>query len=147
MSCGGTRFQCGINRFQKHSFTTDKPSNQELHNENEKRLSELLNIREQQNHLFTPNTANASKQHNISRETHYTSSKISILDDNLTNNDRIQSPIQPDSVNHIIYVNNTNANANTNANTNANGNENEKRLMDLIRLREYQDKTIFSNLF
>ena len=45
MSCGN-RFQCGITRFQKHSFTPDKPSNQELHNENQKRLSELLKARE-----------------------------------------------------------------------------------------------------
>jgi hypothetical protein len=46
MSCGGNRFQCGITRFQKHSFTPDKPSNQELHNENQKRLNELLKARE-----------------------------------------------------------------------------------------------------
>ena len=45
MSCGN-RFQCGITRFQKHSFTPDKPSNQELHNENQKRLNDLLKARE-----------------------------------------------------------------------------------------------------
>ena len=45
MSCGN-RFQCGITRFQKHSFTPDKPSNPELHNENQKRLSEMLKARE-----------------------------------------------------------------------------------------------------
>ena len=46
MSCGN-RFQCGITRFQKHSFTPDKPSNQELHNENQKRLNNLLKAREE----------------------------------------------------------------------------------------------------
>jgi hypothetical protein len=46
MSCGN-RFQCGITRFQKHSFTPDKPSNQELHNENQKRLNDLLKAREE----------------------------------------------------------------------------------------------------
>jgi hypothetical protein len=56
MSCGN-RFQCGITRFQKHSFTPDKPSNQELHNENQKRLSELLKAREEIDKQFlTPNT-------------------------------------------------------------------------------------------
>ncbi len=45
MSCGN-RFQCGITRFQKHSFTSDKPSNPELHGENQKRLSEMLKARE-----------------------------------------------------------------------------------------------------
>jgi len=45
MNCGN-RFQCGITRFQKHSFTPDKPSNLELHNENQKRLNDLLKARE-----------------------------------------------------------------------------------------------------
>jgi hypothetical protein len=47
MSCGGNRFQCGIGRFSKFS-TTDKPSNQELHNENQKKLSDLMRLREEQ---------------------------------------------------------------------------------------------------
>lgn len=56
MSCGN-RFQCGITRFQKHSFTPDKPSNQELHNENQKRLSELLKAREDiDKQFFSSNT-------------------------------------------------------------------------------------------
>ena len=56
MSCGN-RFQCGITRFQKHSFTPDKPSNQELHNENQKRLSDLLKAREEIDKQFlTSNT-------------------------------------------------------------------------------------------
>jgi hypothetical protein len=48
MSCGGNRFQCGITRFQKHSFTSDKPSNPELHNENQIKLSEMMRMREEQ---------------------------------------------------------------------------------------------------
>ena len=56
MSCGN-RFQCGITRFQKHSFTPDKPSNQELHNENKKRLSDLLKAREDiDKQFFASNT-------------------------------------------------------------------------------------------
>jgi hypothetical protein len=57
MSCNnGNRFQCGITRFQKHSSIPDKPSNQELHSENQKRLNELLKAREaQDNGIFTTN--------------------------------------------------------------------------------------------
>jgi len=50
MSCGdGNRFVCGIKRMAKHAaFAPDKPTNTGLHTENEKRLSELLRLREQQ---------------------------------------------------------------------------------------------------
>jgi uncharacterized protein YqiB (DUF1249 family) len=54
MSCGN-RFQCGITRFQKHSFTPDKPSNVELHNENQQRLNELLKAREEMDKMVTTN--------------------------------------------------------------------------------------------
>lgn len=54
MSCGGNRFSCGIRRYQKHTFEPNRPSNQELHNENETRLSELLRAREQQDQAFFP---------------------------------------------------------------------------------------------
>jgi hypothetical protein len=48
MSCG-TGFTCGIHRFDKYKFSQhDKPANKELHNENEKRLSDLMQLREQQ---------------------------------------------------------------------------------------------------
>lgn len=57
MSCGN-RFQCGITRFQKHSFTPDKPSNVELHNENQKRLSDLLKAREDIDKQFLSTTPN-----------------------------------------------------------------------------------------
>lgn len=54
MSCGN-RFQCGITRFQKHSFTPDKPSNVELHNENQQRLNELLKAREEMDKMVSTN--------------------------------------------------------------------------------------------
>ena len=54
MSCGGNRFACGIRRFEKHKFEPNRPSNQELHNENETRLSDLLRAREQQDQAFFP---------------------------------------------------------------------------------------------
>lgn len=47
--CGGNRFMCGMRRFDKHrTDTPDKPSNQQLHDENNKRLQELMNIRQLQ---------------------------------------------------------------------------------------------------
>lgn len=60
MSCGN-RFQCGITRFQKHSFTPDKPSNVELHNENQKRLSDLLKAREDIDKQFCAKTTKLSE--------------------------------------------------------------------------------------
>ena len=58
MSCG-TSFSCGVHRFDKYKFPQhDKPANKVLHNENEKRLSELMKLREQQDHgIFQPITA------------------------------------------------------------------------------------------
>ena len=55
MSCG-TGFSCGIHRFDKYKFSQpDKPANKELHNENEKRLHDLLRLREQQDYgVFSP---------------------------------------------------------------------------------------------
>ena len=60
MSCGGNRFSCGIRRFEKHKFEPNRPSNQELHNENETRLSELLRAREQQDQAFFPAQTSSS---------------------------------------------------------------------------------------
>ncbi len=60
MSCGGNRFQCGIGRFNKF-VAADKPSNQELHNENQKKLSDLMRLREEQdkgNFSFQPQSIN-----------------------------------------------------------------------------------------
>jgi hypothetical protein len=55
MSCG-TRFSCGIHRFDKYKFSqNDKPANKALHDENENRLKELLKLREQQDYgVFQP---------------------------------------------------------------------------------------------
>lgn len=48
MSCG-TAFSCGVHRFDKYKFAQhDKPANKELHDENEKKLRELMRLREQQ---------------------------------------------------------------------------------------------------
>jgi hypothetical protein len=50
MSCGNS-FSCGIHRFDKYKFPQhDKPANKVLHDENEKRLRELMQLREQQDH-------------------------------------------------------------------------------------------------
>jgi hypothetical protein len=46
MSCGGNRFQCNLTKATRFKFQPDKPSNPELHNENQKRLSDLLRARE-----------------------------------------------------------------------------------------------------
>lgn len=45
MSCGN-RFQCGLRKPSRFSFQPDKPSNPELHNENQKRLTELIKARD-----------------------------------------------------------------------------------------------------
>ena len=67
MSCG-TSFSCGIHRFDKYKFPQhDKPANKVLHDENEKRLHELLRLREQQDQgVFQPITMQpitSEKQH------------------------------------------------------------------------------------
>lgn len=52
MSCGN-RFSCGVKRFQQASFAPNRPTNPELHRENESRLSELLRLREDQDKRFS----------------------------------------------------------------------------------------------
>jgi len=42
------RFVCGMRRFDKHKVNTDQPSNPALHQENQKSLSELIRLREEQ---------------------------------------------------------------------------------------------------
>ena len=42
------RFVCGMRRFDKHKMNTDQPSNPALHQENQKSLSELIRLREEQ---------------------------------------------------------------------------------------------------
>jgi hypothetical protein len=64
MSCGGhmlSGFTCGARRFDKYKFTTDKPSNQILHQENQKKLSDLLRLREEQDKgIFQPVSLSAA---------------------------------------------------------------------------------------
>ena len=64
MSCG-TSFTCGIHRFDKYKFSQqDKPANKELHDENEKRLSNLMQLREQQDKgIFQPVTVQPVTMH------------------------------------------------------------------------------------
>lgn len=68
MSCGGTKFLCGMRRFDKHSVSNERPQNQQLHNETEKQLADLIRLREQQDQgIFTPisyqtNSSEVSKQ-------------------------------------------------------------------------------------
>ena len=51
MSCGN-RFQCGLSKPSRFQFKPDKPSNPELHNENQKRLNDLLRAREDMDKAF-----------------------------------------------------------------------------------------------
>ena len=56
MNCGN-RFVCGIKRFDKHKPTVNHPTNEVLHSEGEKRLAEMMKIREEQNNeVFKPLT-------------------------------------------------------------------------------------------
>lgn len=59
MSCGN-RFQCGLRKPSRFQFQPDKPSNPELHNENEKRLSDLLKAREEIDKQFFATTTKLS---------------------------------------------------------------------------------------
>ena len=62
MSCGGNRFECALRRNSRLSTQSDKPkeaygkpSNLELYNENQKRLSDLMRAREEiDNQFFRP---------------------------------------------------------------------------------------------
>lgn len=53
MSCGN-RFQCALKKHSRFSFQPDKPSNPELHNENQKRLNDLLKARDDIDKQFFP---------------------------------------------------------------------------------------------
>ena len=55
MSCGN-RFQCALRKPTRFSFQPDKPSNPELHNENQKRLNELMKAREEMDRTYTQPT-------------------------------------------------------------------------------------------
>lgn len=56
MSCGGNRFQCALTKSTRFQFKPDKPSNPELHNENQQRLNALLKAREEIDNQFIANT-------------------------------------------------------------------------------------------
>lgn len=63
MSCGGNRFQCNLTKPTRFKFEPDKPSNPELHNENQKRLNELLRAREDMDKAFVaPSHAQTQEQ-------------------------------------------------------------------------------------
>ena len=55
MSCGGNRFECALKRKSRLTTQSDKPSNLELYNENQKRLNDLMRAREEiDNQFFRP---------------------------------------------------------------------------------------------
>jgi len=55
MSCGGNRFECALKRKSRLTTQSDRPSNLELYNENQKRLSDLMRAREEiDNQFFRP---------------------------------------------------------------------------------------------
>lgn len=55
MSCGGNRFECALRKKSRLSTQSDRPSNLELYNENQKRLNDLIRAREEiDNHFFKP---------------------------------------------------------------------------------------------
>jgi len=54
MSCGN-RFECALRKNSRLSAQSGKPTNLELYNENQKRLSDLMRAREEiDNHFFKP---------------------------------------------------------------------------------------------
>jgi hypothetical protein len=81
MSCGN-RFQCGLSKPSRFQFKPDRPSNPELHNENQKRLNDLLKAREEIDKQFiisnnvsnkiSENTININKQELFEDNTNYT---------------------------------------------------------------------------
>ena len=55
MSCGGNRFECALKRKSRLTTQSDRPSNLELYNENQKRLNDLIRAREEiDNQFFRP---------------------------------------------------------------------------------------------
>lgn len=65
MSCGN-RFQCGLSKPSRFQFKPDKPSNPELHNENQKRLNDLLKAREDIDKQFFSSPTKSTELTNIS---------------------------------------------------------------------------------
>jgi len=70
MSCGN-RFQCSLKKTTRFQFKPDKPSNPELHNENEKRLQDLLKSRDEIDQLFfAANPDTSDHKYIMKEETH-----------------------------------------------------------------------------
>jgi cell shape-determining protein MreC len=78
MSCGGNRFQCGLSKPSRFQFKPDKPSNAELHNENQKRLNDLLKAREEIDNQFL------EKNIKLSESTAMTIHKPEDVNENIT---------------------------------------------------------------
>ena len=54
MSCGN-RFECALRKKSRLSTHSERPTNLELHNENQKRLNDLMKAREEiDNYFFKP---------------------------------------------------------------------------------------------
>lgn len=71
MSCGN-RFECALRKNSRLSTQSDRPSNLELYNENQKRLSDLMKAREEiDNHFFRPinSLEQLAKPHQINTRT------------------------------------------------------------------------------
>ncbi len=94
MSCGdGNRFSCGMRRFNKHSFTPDKPSNTELYNENQKRYADLMKSREDLDKLFIQQPTNTENTENKNILT--TSNELVAISTNIINNTNNSSQYTP----------------------------------------------------
>jgi hypothetical protein len=100
MSCGN-RFQCGLKKPSRFQFQPDKPSNPELHNENQQRLNNLLKSREEIDKLFFPNN------------TQIVDTNSSNINSSNTNSSNTNSS-NTNSSNTNIIVNNYNINDNNN---------------------------------
>jgi len=84
MSCGGNRFQCALTKSTRFQFKPDKPSNPELHNENQQRLNALLKAREEIDNQFIANIKTQKTQKQFD-------------DDLITNNQLVEENIKLDT--------------------------------------------------
>lgn len=69
MSCGN-RFECALRKNSRLSTQSDRPSNLELYNENQKRLSDLMKAREEiDNHFFRPISSGQLESQKVNTQT------------------------------------------------------------------------------
>jgi hypothetical protein len=61
MSCGN-RFVCGMRRFDKYKTSSDRPNNPTLHNENQQKLNQLLQEREELNKQLYPPPSHSTSE-------------------------------------------------------------------------------------